>query len=383
MGDPLCVSAVGMVSAVGYTATASCAAARAGISLAREVGSLRLEDPTTGETVPVVGHAVRGLSDGYVGVGRLIRLASRALSDLYQELGLAELDQTALLLALPGEWYRAERERQRREGVLPPEDSLQDESATYPRRASPLDEIRNVGTRTMLRLAGLPADMPARCFPADEVAFADALDAAWDELESGAVRRCIVGGVDSWVDDDALELAADLGLLKSDANPVGFMPGEAAAFVALERVAEARRHGARTRALLHRPARAVEPFGRCSGQPALGVALARVLLEAGAEIGGGNRRAGFLVGSLNGDAYRAQDFGAAVSRASSVRHLGELPHWRPVGSFGQIGAALGPAAVALCAHAWWRDYAPSDDALVWLASDHGGRAALGVSRAAD
>jgi 3-oxoacyl-[acyl-carrier-protein] synthase-1 len=158
------------------------------------------------------------------------------------------------------------------------------------------------------------------------------------------------------------------------------MPGEAAAFVALERAVDAQRSGGRTWALLHRPARAAEPVDRCSGQPALGAALARVLLEAGTKIG--NEPPGFLVGSLNGDAYRAQDFGAAVARSPSVRQLGELPHWRPVGSFGQIGAALGPAAVALCVHAWWRNYAPGSVALVWLASDHGGRAALGVSRPA-
>jgi 3-oxoacyl-[acyl-carrier-protein] synthase-1 len=381
MSEPLAVTGLGAVTAVGYSAIASCAALRAGLSLATELDSFEVADPTTGAGSPVVGHCARGLTDGYVSAGRLIRLAVRALEDLRLDLASDDFDDTHVLLCLPSGWDRSERDRQRAEGLLEADDEAAGVSAHYPKPFDRVAELRDRGIRTALRMAGLPQTLSVRCFAADEAGFAEAASAAFELIQRGAAGRCIVGGVDCYVDVESLDVAHDLGLLKTDANPVGFMPGEAAAFVALESLRRTRRDRGAPHALLHAPAIAREPFHRCSGRPALGAALAGSILASLSGLPGRSPTPSFLVGSLNGDGYRAQDFGTALVRLGPTRDLGELPHWRPAASFGQIGAALGAASVAVCARAFSRGYAPGDVGLVWLTGDRGDRAAFAVTRA--
>src|ERR1019366_3776009 len=71
--------------------------------------------------------------------------------------------------------------------------------------------------------------------------FAGALQKAEIMVASNRLERCLVGAVDSCLDPEFLLAAAVRGLLKTAVNPVGFIPGEAAAFVLIERTADARR----------------------------------------------------------------------------------------------------------------------------------------------
>ena len=382
MSDSIAVTALGLVTAVGYSAVASCAAARAGMSLPWKIGSIAVEDPLTAEPEPIIGHAVRGLTDGYSGGGRLLRLAARALSDLNDDLGRVPLGtETRLFLCLPSSWAFEERERRVRKGELPARDTATAVDAHYPRPAERGAVFRSDGAARMLRFAGVEGSPEVEFLEGGETGLVEAIRRGAELLGSGAAKRCIVGGVDSWVEDESLQVAADLGLLKSAANPVGFMPGEAAGFVSLELAQTAKSEGRTIRARLEAPAIAREPFDRCSGEPGLGVALSQCI--SASLQGSGRARGGvaFVVGSLNGDSYRAQDWAIAAQRLRTRPSLGEVPHWRPVGSFGQIGAAQGAANAAICVRAFDRGYAPGPAGLVWLSSDRGDRGSFVVSAA--
>ena len=80
--DALYVTGVGMVSPIGLTAASSCAAARAGITRIRDVEGVYAIDPISQRAEPVTAHFVKGVTDGFSGLGRLARLGEAALRDL-------------------------------------------------------------------------------------------------------------------------------------------------------------------------------------------------------------------------------------------------------------------------------------------------------------
>src|SRR5687768_16808492 len=100
-GAAAVITAIGMTTPVGLTAAQSCAAVRAGISAIAEL-DLVIENESL-ENVPVCGCAIRGVTDGYLGLGRWARLVTAALKDLAANSGLStrELASSMLYLALP------------------------------------------------------------------------------------------------------------------------------------------------------------------------------------------------------------------------------------------------------------------------------------------
>ena len=72
---------------------------------------------------------------------------------------------------------------------------------------------------------------------------------------------------------------------------------------------------------------------------------------------------------LNGETYRADEFGFAVCRTSDA--------FQDAGSFtaaaecwGDVGAASAPLGMALSVAAWVGQYAAGEEALVWCSSAH-------------
>ncbi|MCP3143952.1 TIGR02270 family protein [Pyxidicoccus xibeiensis] len=358
----LAVTGGGMVSAIGDGAASSCAASRAGVVRISALEGYALWDEDLREVEPARGHQVSWLTDGFSGLGRLIVLGSAALRDLHPAVRQDDWRRSAVFLVTGNDFYRG---------------MLQEEAPHAEEREWLRGQCLHRLIPATLRAAGVQGAPRTQEVLFGEVGFLQALQRAREQLERGVVERCIIGGVDTLVEPHLLRALDQLGLLKGPERAVGLLPGEAAAFLVLERADAARRHGASVQALVESPSIGAEPFHRFSREPAVGAVLAEVIAQALGGDGGAGGRTGLVIAGLNGDEYRARDWGHALIRLRGRRLLPEdCPEWYPAISFGDVGAAAGPLAVLLAAHAFRRRYAGTDAALLWMVGDDGSRGAL-------
>src|SRR5207247_1405535 len=96
----------------------------------------------------------------------------------------------------------------------------------------------------------------------------------------GVIDRCLIGGVESRIEPRFLSAAARLRLLRTNRNPVGFLPGEAACFFLLERAEDASRAGLACKAIVLSAVRAVDERTYLGSDPPDGRGLANVLGRA-------------------------------------------------------------------------------------------------------
>ncbi|RKH17804.1 TIGR02270 family protein [Corallococcus sp. CA047B] len=361
--EGLAVTSMGLVSALGEDAAGSCAAGRAALLRIQELEEAYVFDPASREETPAYGHSVPWVTRGFTGLGRLVALGASGLRSLQRASGQDDWEKVALLVTTHGGVHA--RLHAEQEGATPAEAvSLQTQlqQSLIPRM------LKTLGVRQAPRVQKVFLG---------EAGFFQALHEAAELLRQGRVEQCIVGGMDSLVEPEMVRRLDALRLLKSPSNPVGFVPGEAAAFLRVEAPGAALQRKAPIEALLASPRRQVEPFHRKSGQPALGVALASCI---GATLGsarGNDSQVGLVIAGLNGDAYRAQDWGHALIRLRGEGLLeAGVPEWYPAFPFGEAGAAMGPLGVAMAARGFARAYAPPGTTLLWVGSDTGERGAL-------
>lgn len=368
----LAITGLGMVSPLGLDASTSCAAARAGLNRAAPLPGFQLYSEGSWGHVGVAGHALREFAGGFEGFGKFVRLGSGALQDLIRSAALQNGDwaRTALCVALPSGYFESEHARA-------PDITLENPAA-----AAELHEtLKNSLLNRLCDLCSLPIPSAHRVMLfEDQVGFARGLQYAAQLLSRGEVDRCIVGGIDACTESTYLAAAHYFNALKSEAQPMGFQPGEAAAFLLLE---PATARSDRVQGYIRAAAVSTEAVTRCSRKPALGMGLAECI-DACVEVSSRNPAApGWAIADLNGDAYRANDWGYALVRlVGKHAWLGSAPLTTPAESFGETGAAHGPIAACMAVRAFARRYAPARDALVWLSSYAGGRGAFLVSPAA-
>jgi 3-oxoacyl-[acyl-carrier-protein] synthase I len=311
---------------VGLSAPGSAAAVRAGISRIREHPFL----------VDAVGDKVMGAYDGVLeprlfGVKRLLALAASALAEARGRLATP----VPVFLGLP----------ERRPGF---------------------------GERELARvregLAQLPGVGHLSLFPEGHAAGLAALDAA----RRAGHEVCLVGGVDSYFDPDAIEWLDDHQQLARADIRSGLVPGEGAAFLLLadERVAKsqgwpvlARVRGSgvgRETKLIKTPA----------------VCLADGLRAAIAAAAGGlaGEHINDVICDLNGERYRTEEWGF-VCLKPPARFDDPAAFRSPADCWGDVGAASGPLFAVLACQAMTRGYARGPRTLVWASSEAGLRAA--------
>jgi 3-oxoacyl-[acyl-carrier-protein] synthase-1 len=199
---------------------------------------------------------------------------------------------------------------------------------------------------------------------------------AVETLRSRSLERCIVGGIDSWVGEETLTQAHEMGLLRTPNRAVGRFPGEAAAFVLLERLDAARARGARVEALLGPVASTVEAGHRFSGRTLTGAALFQAIASC---FPGGARQADEVelsIVNLNGDEPRAREYGHTLLRLQEAGLSTSPRRWYVPEHFGEIGAATGASAICLGVRGFMRRYARSPSILVALLDDEPTRGAF-------
>ncbi len=361
MAGPAVIAGMGAVTPVGLSAEATCAALRAGISRLREVESYLVPGPLFDE-VPVVG--------GRVPLERFEGPPEEEEWPGHERFGAAEP---------PPPWAMIDPGPQRLIDLVLP----------AAREAWGPPHLRPTKSRTGIYL-GLPAEEEAKPIisaimddlemkplravaqPGGRASALEVLHAALQDLAAGTVDLALVGGVDSQLRGPALARLQAAGKLRTGENPQGVIPGEGAAFVVLELETPGGDPNHLADARILSAATALEPTAS-TGDPnqaaGLSDVLRRVREEAGLQV------PPLVVCDLNGDRYRAMEWGLAATRVFGDLE-GDLDFWHPADCIGDAGAALAVLNLIWGATAMNRGYSPSERVVVWGASENGVRAAV-------
>lgn len=201
-----------------------------------------------------------------------------------------------------------------------------------------------------------------------------ALRDAMSRIRSGELDYCLVGGADSYFIDSRLERLDKSWRLRTDRNPDGFMPGEAAVLLLLTTPQRAADLGTVPLCRVGEVAVATEREKIDGERASTGQGLAKAIGGALAR----SRPPAWVLCDLNGESYRAFEWGLMQARLGEF--LGEMKQLtHPADCLGDVGAATGALLVACAAHGFARLAAPEGPVLLWAGSDDGTRAALTVA----
>lgn len=338
------IVAIGARTAVGLRPDTTAAAVHSGISRVREHPLL----------VDARGEPLRAAYDAHLDhdlpvVERMIALAEHCLHQLATALALPGELPVPLLLSTP----------EPRPGF-----TTADEQQLERRLARSYGPLRIHSVRTASRghAGGL-----------------EALHQAAQLVSATTHQACIVGGTESWLDPRTLVwLSSRRRLAIADARSA-FFPGEGACFMLVLSHAARRSLGLPSLATLRSAGLATERCSLLSDLDNLALGLTTAVRDACADLGGPAGLVDDVYCDLNGESYRAQEWGLAILRTHA--HLRDpAGHIAPADRWGDLGAATGTALAMLPIAAWQRGYARGPLALLFAGSDAGRRAALVLER---
>ncbi len=215
--NPLVITGLGMVSSLGRDVVSSCAALRCNMDRVSPVDGEMVWDPRSEEDYPLSGHQVSGLTEGYQGIGRWIRLGRKALLDLLDYADLAADDAA---------WRRA--------GFVLCTAEVDEERFMLDR-----SDVEAAAHR-LLKAVGLTVE------PANVLTVSDGhraaiagLAEARKQIQARRWDRAVVLAVNSLLDESSLRWLREADRLKTPEYPVGLVPGEAASCVLVEDAAHA------------------------------------------------------------------------------------------------------------------------------------------------
>jgi 3-oxoacyl-[acyl-carrier-protein] synthase-1 len=350
----LAIVALGATTAVGRNAALSAAAIRAGIVRPRPVVDPEILDAETHEPVPIIGHPIRGVTDGFTLFGRWLRMASVAVGDLL--LSLPEAERT------PGTWRRTALLL----CVCTPDPSVF--------LADPQETVAAISEQVATALLeeldiAIPPQL-IEVLPFGHVAFALGVHQARAYIGRDCDRVLLVA-VDSRLDPLLLENLASQGRIKHAGSPVGFSPGEASVALLLARPGTSSRAPA---AVICGSFHDLNPRDvSAATDRALTDVCTNALAEAGVDAISGE-----VYIDLSGEVWRARQWGDALPLLHA-KLAGDIV--LPAVSVGDTGAASGALAACLAARAFERGYAKADDAAVISMADNGNVACVVIARA--
>lgn len=338
----LVITASGMVTAVGLSSAASCAALRGrldGFGETRFIGA-------DGEWL--IGAAVP-LPREWIGEKRLVHLTAGAITDILAGQTLAN---TGLILCLP------EPDR--------PGRPIVDDTAFLHKLSEMLD---------------LPPHIPTRVIAHGRPSGIVALQRARRLLHQDRIDQVLIVGVDSYLTGRAIRHYLEERRLLTPDNPEGFIPGEAAAAILCKRDGPGL-HVAGL-GLAREPApifnRADEdgydlPF-RADGMTS---AYKAAFAEAGCE----HNHIGVKMGDLPGETHWFKENALAMLRTQRERSEVQ-PIWPIAASLGNIGAAVVPVMMGWALAANQKNYVFGKPVLVQSSGDDGAcGAVVTIGRAA-
>jgi len=348
---PAAITGLGLVTAVGLGAAQTAASVRAGLANLHEHPTFlpTTRDPGWDEDDLLLCGSAPGLDPSLPGPARLVELAVMALNDLVKTSGLGRRDfaNMALCVALP---------------------ALDDVVQSW--------GLAELFLPDLLGKAGLGAFAATRVIHAGPTGVLELVGVAESLFQTRTVERCLLLGVDSYLDDGRLALLDSHYRIRSRRNVDGFLPGEGAAAVVIEPKSIAKARGTAVLATISSLAFAREPRTALGERQSSGAGLCEALNGLFAAGGGA---ASSVLCDLNGESYKAYEWGLALARMgerlASVRRL-----VHPADCHGEIGAATAGSLIACAAMSFQRGYAVGPEATLFCGSDEGLRAAARLTR---
>ena len=319
---------VGLVSSVGLSASATCAALRAGISNPTETRFLNAD----GEWI--MGHGVT-LDAPWRARTKLVKMAAMAVDECLIGRSTAEHGAMPVLLCV------SEGDRPGRlEGLD---------------RSLLADIAAELGlhfdlARSVVVPMGRPASLHALVLARQLI------------YEKGSTHVLIVAA-DTLLIGSTLSAYGTQARLLSSTNPNGFMPGEGAAAVLLGRASS---NGRELQCI--GLGEGVEEAHINSEKPlradGLSLAMKRALADAQCQI----QDLDFRIADISGEQYFFKEAALAVSR--TMRTLkGEFDIWHPADGIGETGAVIGAAMIASAWTAQRKGYANGPKMMLHAAAD--------------
>jgi 3-oxoacyl-[acyl-carrier-protein] synthase-1 len=336
MTAPVAILGCGMMTGVGLTAEASCAAIRCGIDNFQETRFIAYGNEW------IIGSEVP-LEQPWRGIARLARLLAGPLRECLDLVPEVPTESIPVLMCV------AEEDRPGR--------------------------LRGLGNPLFLEACGLLGvrfHPDSRVIAQGRVGGATAFHHASRMIHEDGFSHVIVAGVDSYLVALTLRAYDERERLLAPANSNGFIPGEAGAAL-----------------LIGRPKAgqgliclgfgfAVEKATIESEEPLRGDGMVKALKQALAAAGLTMAEIGYRIADLSGEQYRFKEADLAVSRILRGRHdFQDL--WHPADCIGETGAAAVPSMLAVALVAARKGYAAGDLVLAHCGNDDGRRAAIVLS----
>jgi len=352
----IAISGAGLATSVGTQVDNACAAIQADICAPTPLHDFPVLDADAQEPRPLLAHPIRGFTEGFVSFGRWSRLAHCCFCDLEDQDLVAPRQDTAF-------WLRT--------GLVfltPPLDSLR-----YFEAHDDPGFAREMACERMAETLALPVpEANIELIDDGPAGLSKALDKAPRQLGRDLDRLLIIA-VDSYVDGLSLDWLGLHNRIKCDDNACGLMPGEAGVAVIVERA----RSGQLTIAAA---ASDHEPNHFFSGKPCTGEALARSITKALQDAAITDPFGGDLIVNLNGEEWRAREWGHALVRLGRRVDPAARVHL-PCSSIGDVGAASALLGVVLAMKAHEFDQAVADATLIVSTSEYGAVSATIVREA--
>jgi 3-oxoacyl-[acyl-carrier-protein] synthase-1 len=199
-----------------------------------------------------------------------------------------------------------------------------------------------------------------------------AVQMAWEIVRSGSAEFALAGGVDSYLEPETMAwLEANDQAHGAMRNSWGFVPGEGAGFALLAAAPAAERYKVAARLELMTAATARETKLIKTDAVCLGEGLTELFRTLARGLSPGTK-ADHLVCDMNGEPYRADEFGFAVLRAGELfRDASAFAG--PASFWGDVGAAAGPLFLVLADAETKKGYARGPVTAAFTSSESGER----------
>ncbi len=325
----------GMVSAVGLSAPATCAAIRCGLDNIQET---RFMDS--------VGEWIKGssvpLEKRWRYKSKLRRFIELAVRETLSGFDRQEISKIPLLLCL------AEKDRPGR-----------------------LDELDESLINAVQDASGLRFHANSRVISNGRVGGAEAVKEAFTLIYKFGHPYCIVAGADTFLTPGTVEAYEEKERLLTSNNSNGFIPGEGGAAVLLGIGGNGAQPELKIKGLgFGKEAATIE-----SEEPLRADGLVQAFKSAFSAAGLAMRDMHYRVTDDNGEQYKFKEGNLAVSRTLRD-HKGEIDFWHPAGCIGEVGAAAVPFALGVAEAAARKGYSRGKNVLCHFSNDNDDRAAI-------